>query len=148
MKRFGVGAAAMTAMVISASLAMVAMSGAAYALSSVSCSTVSGTITTAFKISNCAPKNTLYVSASAPISSLATGKGTITWLPSKKTTIISTTHTTKSPGGCGTGGTEYDIKGTVTGGTATYTKKGDVISGRACVKGSNLSLVPGTKLTL
>ena len=90
-----------------------------------------------------------YKTASAKSSALATGKGTLTWLPSKKTTIVSGSVASKGQGGCAIGSTEYDLSGTVTGGTATYTKKGDTVKGRACLSATGaLSLVPGTSLTL
>jgi hypothetical protein len=150
MKRVGTGVAGICAIAVTASLALVAMGGVAYASSSVTCKKVSGTIKTSFIISSCLPANPKDVTASAPISALATGKGTLIWSPSKQTTMISTKPTVKGQGGCGTGNTEYDVLGTVTGGNSTYTKKGDVVKGRACVNGKTfaLSLVPGTVLSL
>jgi hypothetical protein len=144
MKRFGVGAA--LAMVIGASLSLVAMSGA-YA-TGVACKKVSGTATGTFTISSCLPLNSKYLTAGAKTSSLATGSGTITWKPSLKTTIIKTTFTPKGHGGCGTGN-EFDIAGSVKGGTATYTHIGDIIKARICDStAGSLSLVPGTTMTL
>ncbi len=146
MKRFGVGVA--FAMVIGASLSLVAMGGA-YA-TGVACKSVTGKISTTFKISACTPANAQYVSASAPTKSLTTGTGTLKWLPSNKTTIIATKPAVAKVNGCKAPAIEYDVAGTVTGGTATYTKKGDIVKGRACINTAlgTITLVPGTSLTL
>jgi hypothetical protein len=125
------------------------MTGAAFAVTHATCKKLTGTATSTFTISSCSPVNASYKSATAKSTALATGKGTLTWSPSKKTTAISATITSKGKGGCAVGSNEYDVSGTVTGGTATYTKKGDSVKGRACLSPTGaLSLVPGTSLTL
>lgn len=45
---------------------------------------------------------------------------------------------------------KYDVTGSVTGGTAAYTHKSDIIKGRVCVNltAGTASLVPNTKITL
>jgi hypothetical protein len=144
MKRFGVGVA--FAMIIGASLSLVAMGGA-YA-TGVSCKKVSGKITGTVSISTCSPVVTGYTTLSGQATKLVAG-GTLTWAPNKKTTIIKDTATQKGTG-CKAPAKEYDVTGSVTGGTATYTKKGDIIKGRVCVNTTlgTVALVPGTSITL
>ena len=117
--------------------------------SSVTCKSLTGNATGSITIAKCKPKNASYKSATGMGSSLATG-GPLTWSPSGKTTIASLTLSSPGQGACATGSTEEDATGTVSGGTAKkYTKKGDVVSVRACVDANgNVSLVPGTKVDL
>jgi hypothetical protein len=134
---------------IGAAVATVAPQVASAASSSVSCSKLTGTATTSVTISKCSPKNKQYVSASAPTASLASGGGTITWSPSTKTSTISVTFKQAKKNRCTKGATEYDAKGKVTGGTASYTKTGDKVVVDVCVASSGaVTLVPGTKAAL
>jgi hypothetical protein len=75
--------------------------------------------------------------------------GTLTWSTSKKTTIIAKpTVKAVSPDKCAKGSTEEKATGKVTGGTATYTKKGETFTASICIsKAGALSLAPGTKAT-
>jgi hypothetical protein len=148
MKRFGVGVA--SAMVIAASLSLVAMSGTAYAISSVSCKKLTGTVSGSVAITTCSPTNPQYVTLGAKTSTLASGAGTLVWKPSLKTTMLKTTFKTVSPSKCGLGTSEFSIVGSVTGGTATYTKKLDVVKAFVCDKIATgaLSLLPNTVMTL
>ena len=80
---------------------------------------------------------------------LASGGGTVTWSPSSKTSTISVSFKQANKNRCTKGATEYDSKGTVTGGTANYTKTGDKVKVDVCVtSGGKVSLVPGTKAAL
>ncbi len=149
MRRFAVGTSVVSTLLVAATLALGAMTGAAFAVTHATCKKLSGSATSSFTISTCSPTNAQYKTASAKSSTLASGGGTLTWAPSKKTTVIKGTVTNKGQGGCAVGSQEYDLSGTVTGGTATYTKKGDIVKGRACLSPTaTLSLVPGTSLTL
>ncbi len=149
MRRFAVGTSVVTTLLVAATLALGAMTGAAFAVTHATCKKLTGSATSTFTISTCSPVKAQYKSASAKSSTLASGGGTLTWSPSKKTTVVKGTITSKGQGGCALGSTEYDLAGSVTGGTATYTRKGDTVKGRACLSATGaLSLVPGTSLTL
>jgi hypothetical protein len=147
MRRFAVGTSVVTTLLVAATLALGAMTGAAYAVTHATCKKASGTVSGNITIGSCSPINAQYKTASAKATSLQSG-GTLVWAPSKKTTVFKGTATSKGQGGCAVGSTEYDFSGTVTGGTATYTKKGDIVKGRACLTGVNISLVPHTSFTL
>jgi len=97
----------------------------------------------------CTPKNVSYVSATGTALAFLSG-GLLTWSPSKKTTPLGKPTVKKvTPDKCAVGGTEYSYSGSVSGGTATYTKKGDVVTAKVCVtKLLAVSLLPGTKLAL
>jgi len=122
----------------------------ASATSSATCKVLTGTISTSVTVKTCSPTNAAYASATAKASAITNG-GTLKWAPSGKTTIISKpTITAKGQGACPAGQAEYDAVAKVTGGTATYTKKGDVVKGKVCVVPSTgkLSLVKGTTFAL
>jgi hypothetical protein len=124
--------------------------GAAFAAGSgVKCSALTGTITGNVTVSSCTPANKKYASASAATSTLASGGGTVTWTPSGKTTVIAVTF--KQAGtACPAGTSEYEAKGSVTGGTAKYTKTGDKVKVDVCVNTTTgaITLAPGTKVAL
>ena len=146
MRRFILAAAAVASLGIPASV--VGLATSAGAATAPSCGKLTGTVTTNITVSSCTPVNAKYKSATAPTSSLASGKGTIKWSPSGKTTTISTTFS-QAGSSCPVGSTEYQAKGTVTGGTATYTAKGQAVSGDVCLSATgSLSLVPGTRMKL
>lgn len=113
-----------------------------------SCGKLTGSISSTFTVSSCKPASASYKSASAPSSALATGAGTLTWSSSKKTTTVSI-KITQAGKGCATGSTEYQASGTVTGGTATLTTKGQAVSAYVCVSATGaLSLVPKSRMNL
>jgi len=150
MRRLLLAVSIVTATAIPSSIAIVGSSSPASAASSVSCTKLSGTITGTVTITKCTPKSSTNKSASALATSIV-GSGTLTWTTSGGTTDISVgTPTSPGQGGCKKGNVEYDITGSVTGGTSTYTAAGDDITGRACLKTATgaLSLVKGTALTL
>ena len=112
------------------------------------CASLTGSAASNITVSSCKPINAKYKSAKAPASALAGGSGTLTWSPSGKTTKVKVTFT-QSGTACPAGSTEYVAKGSVTGGTATYTATGQVVSAKVCLSSTaTLSLVPGTKMHL
>jgi hypothetical protein len=148
MRRFAVGASAASALMVLATLSIGSFTGA-FAISHVTCKKLTGTVATNITITTCSPLSSTNKSATAPTSSLASGGGTLKWSPSGKTTIFKGTVTSPSKSGCAVGSTEHDLTGTVTGGTSTYTRKGDVVKGRACLSPTGaISLVPGTSILL
>ncbi len=140
------GAASGAALVLS--IAAIGVSTAS-ATSSVTCKSLTGTLSGNTTISRCTPVNAQYKSATAKTTTVING-GASTWSPSKKTTIIAKPTATKvSPNKCPVGSTEYKVTSKVTGGTATYTKKGDAVSGLICLSSTgNVSLLPGTTFKL
>lgn len=152
MRRVLLAAATAVALSVPASVALVGSATPAFAASSITCSSLTGTITTTVTVKTCtvpkADKRT-YASASGSASSLAEG-GTLTWSTSKATTIISKpTLTSPGQGRCASGSTEEDAVGTVTGGTAVVTKVGDVFSADVCITAKGkITLVSGTKASL
>ncbi len=114
-------------------------------ISSVQCAKLSGTATGTLTISKCKPKSKSNTSASS-----AALTSTFLWSASGQTTTESlNSPTSPGQGGCPKGHIEYDISGTVTGGTSTYTAFGDPISAQTCLSASGtLSLIKGTKFSL
>jgi len=108
----------------------------------VTCSKVSGHVTTKVAFTYCRVSQMGgYIAAS----NLLTG-GTLTWKSSKTTTIYSGSGTSPGQGVCKAGHTELDFSGTVTGGTSTYTAIGDPVSYTLCQAATGVvKLVPGTK---
>jgi hypothetical protein len=112
------------------------------------CGKLTGTVSGTMTVSACSPINANYKSASDKTLNFAGGKGTLTWSPSKKTTTVSITFK-KSGTSCPAGSSEYVANGTVTGGTATYTAKGQIVSAKVCLSSTgSLSLVPKTVMHL
>jgi hypothetical protein len=144
MRRFPVVIALVAALAVPSAV-VVGLSGTAGATTTASCSKLAGTAATTVTISTCTPKEATYASASGKSSSLENG-GTLTWSTSKKTTIIAKPTLTKQTNKCGTGYTEEKATGKITGGTATYTKKGETFTAYVCI-GKELKLAPGTKAT-
>jgi hypothetical protein len=153
MRRVLLAAATAVALSVPASVAVVGNSSPAFASSSLTCKSMTGTITTTVTISKCnVPRGDgkTYAKATGKASSLAVG-GTLTWSSSKKTTIIGKpTVTSPGQGRCASGSTEEDATGSVTGGTAVVTKAGDTFAADVCLNNSTgaLSLVPGTTASL
>ncbi len=147
MRRVVLVVACVTAVSLPVSLAAVSLSTPAGAASGVACKKLSGSISGSFTVTKCTPKSSKNKKATGMSSSLATGSGTITWSPSHGTTTV-TLSETQSGTSCPAGSSEYMVTGSVTGGTSTYTSSGDAISGDVCLKGTKLSLVKGTSLTL
>ena len=150
MRRFAVGTAVASSLLIAATLALGSMTGAAFAYTHPTCHKLSGTVAGSFTVASCSPINANYKTASAKSSSLASGSGTLTWAPSKKTTKISGKITSPGRGGCAVGSTEEDFAGkVVAGGTSTYTRTGDIVHGRVCLSATgSLTLVPNTSMSL
>jgi len=75
--------------------------------------------------------------------------GTLTWKSSGETTIVSLGASSPGQGACSAGSVEYDLAGTVVGGTSAYAAVGDTIAAQACVKpNGEVSLVKGTTFGL
>ena len=158
MRRLIISAAALAALATPASLFVMGsaapVAGAATP-KSIPCTKVSGTASASGKvtITDCTvptADKTLYKSAVAPVKSLLTGKGKITWSSSAKTTAISVTFKEATPNKCGAGSSEYAIKGkVVAGGNAStaVTPVNQPIAMSICLKSSNnaVTLAPGTK---
>jgi hypothetical protein len=148
MRRLLLVVATVTTLAVPASIASVALSGPAWASSGVACTKLSGKISGNFTVTKCTPKNKKDKKATGSSLSLAGGGGTITWSPSKGTTVLSVSFT-ESGSSCPKGSSEYVVTGSVTGGTSTYTSSGDPVSADACVSGGGkLTLVKGTSMDL
>jgi hypothetical protein len=151
MRKFPVAIALVAALAVP-SAAVVGLSGTAGAGNAVlgtSCAKLTGTAAGNFTISTCVPKLAAYASASAKSSSLL-GGGSIKWKTSNKTTVIAKpTITSVSPVTCTVAGSaEEKAVGKITGGTATYTKKGETFTATVCVSPAGaITLAPGTKAT-
>ena len=144
MRRFPVVIALVAALAVPSAV-VVGLAGTSGATSPASCaklSAKSGVIT----VTTCTPKVTGYTSASGSEAALAKG-GTLKWSPGNKTTIVAKpTLTVVKPNKCtGTGNTEEKAVGKITGGTATYTPKGQSFTAYVCTK--TITLAPGTKAT-
>jgi hypothetical protein len=155
MRRLFTVAAAAVALSIPASVAGVGLvsSGSAFAASSITCSSLKGTISGNITIGKCLPSGGKgYKSASALATSLATG-GTLTWSNSGATTTVTLATTSPGQGSCKKGNVEFDATGTVTAASTTgvgIPAVGDSTSARACVETKNgkITLVKGTTFTL
>ena len=114
-------------------------------LSSVLCAKVTGSATGTMTLSKCTPKTAGDKTATA-----AAFGSTWTWKASRQTTVASLdAPSSPGQGACGSGQTEEDVSGSVTGGTSTYTAVGDAVTAQICVTASGqLSLVKGTTFGL
>ena len=151
MRRLFLVVTATIVLAVPASITAALVSSPAGASSAVACKKLSGSIATTFTVTKCSPKvkKGADKSASGSSSSLASGNGTLTWSKSGQTTTVSLSVSSPGQGGCPSGSTEYDVTGSVTGGTSTYTGSGDAVSGRACASPTgSLSLVKKTSLSL
>ena len=147
MRRFVTVALTAAALAIP-SAALVGLAAPAGAVSHVTCTALTGTEKGSVTVSKCTPASTTYKTVTGTSSKLATG-GTLKWAPSGKTTIVSKPKLKAGGTGCASGSTKEVATGTVTGGTATYTKKGDVFSATVCLaKSGAVSILKGTKVLL
>jgi len=154
MRRLLTVAAAAVALSIPLSAATVGLAGTAgAATSSITCTGLSGTITTTVKVSKCTPSGGAgYKTATGAASSLASG-GNLTWASSKATTTVGDTSAKQvTPNKCGLKGTEYSFKGKVTAASTKGTgipKKGDAVTALACVSSTGaITLLAGTTMKL
>jgi hypothetical protein len=149
---FVVAAASAAALAIPASVAIGGLASPAGAAgSTVHCGKIKGSATGTITLKKCTPKSTPNKSASFQASALETGAGTITWSTSNQTTLVhNIVDHAVSPNACPAGSDEYTATGSVSGGTSTYTKVGDVFSATVCVKTKNLTIknLPGTSAAL
>jgi Bacterial Ig-like domain (group 3) len=115
---------------------------------SLACSRLSGKASTSIKFSLCTPFSTLNRTARAPGSLLSSG-GTITWIRSAQTSVVSLTSTSPGQGACPRNFVEHDLSGDVTGGSSVYTLPGDPVSIRLCENARYaVRLVTGTTANL
>jgi hypothetical protein len=153
MRRILMAAAALGALSIPASVAVIGSSSQAFASSSLSCAKLKGTDTSTVTVLKCSPltkaEKKPYKEATGSSTELATG-GTLTWSGGTTTIISKPSTTTETPGACKTGDEEVIANGTVTGGTATVTHAGDSYSADICLdlKNGKVSLVKGTTFDL
>jgi hypothetical protein len=144
MRKLPVVLALVSALAVPSAVA-VGLAGTAGATTTPSCGKLTGTAATTVTISECTPAKAGYTSASGKSSSLLNG-GSLTWSSSKKTTTIAKPTLTKETNKCGKGYSEEKATGKITGGTSTYTKKGETFTAYVCV-GAELKLAPGTRAT-
>jgi hypothetical protein len=150
MRRLVVVVALASAFAIPSVVLLTVASGTASAQTAPSCKKLTGTISGNFTISKCTPKNKQDKTATGSSLALAGGSGSVTWSPSNGTTDVTVTFSQASSNtGCKSGATKYDISGSVTGGTSTYTASGQSVSAEACDSSTgSLSLAKGTTMTL
>jgi hypothetical protein len=107
--------------------------GTRLTLSAVACSSVKGNTAGTISVGKCSPESKVDKAATGPGAETASGL-TLTWSPSGQTTVLSALSVSSpGQGGCPAGSTEYDVTGTVTGGTSTYTSVGGTVSAHLCV---------------
>jgi hypothetical protein len=102
--------------------------------------------------SGCSDTKNTGGSGKFPIAALTSGSGTITW-NGTGTSTITDSFTAVSPGTCPTGDSEYQVNGTITGGTGAAAKSivtGWTLSTTVCVNGSNgkIALLAGTDVLI
>jgi hypothetical protein len=149
MRRLIMSATAVVALATPAALLAVgnaAPAGAA-AKSSVTCTALTGTTTGTVTVSKCTPASSTNKTVTGTSIKLATG-GTLTWAPSKQTTIVGKPKLTLGGKACPKGSSEEIATGSVTGGTSKYTKKGDVFSASVCLSGTKVSILKNSKVLL
>ena len=110
----------------------------------IACSKVTGTVGGSMTVSFCSPASTGNVRA------VLDPTGTFfTWTKSGQTTAVSLTVTNMGQGVCPNGRIEYDISGSVIGGTSTYTTLGESIYGATCAaKSGKFVLVKGSTFSV
>lgn len=112
--------------------------------SSVQCGKVSGFATGVLTLSKCTP-----TSLANRRGGLDLAAGVVTWRTSAETTVVGVAVTSPGQGSCRAGHLEYDVAGTVTGGTSTYTASGDGVVAQLCVNAhGKVALVKDTAFGL
>jgi hypothetical protein len=115
---------------------------------SVTCTKIGGNASTTLNLTTCTPLSSINKSASGP-GSVVTSGGTLKWSTSGGTTIASWTTSSPGSGACPSFNTEHELSGVVTGGTSTYTKKGDPVSIDLCQgPEGGLTIAPSTTAKL
>jgi hypothetical protein len=110
----------------------------------VKCSTLTGSINGTITFSGCTPTS----STNTSLTGAASLDGTYSWEPSGQTTDLTLDATSTLAPGCPTGSSQLAVSGTVTGGTSTYVRVGDLVKFKMCMKqNGKLSLLTGTKAT-
>ena len=146
MRRFATVALTAVALAIP-SATLVGIAAPAGAVSHVTCTALTGTTSGTVTVSKCTPASTTYKTVTGTSLKLALG-GTLKWAPSGKTTIVGKPTLNTKGKACPKGSTEEVATGKVTGGTSTYTKKGDVFSASVCLTGSKVNILKGSKVLL
>jgi len=105
------------------------------------------------KLKGCSDVKNTGGSGKAPIGTLTSGAGTITWHGTGTTTVNNGTFTSVSPDACPTGDAEYEITFDVTGGTGAAAKSilaGWTMQAFVCVNTTTgaVTLLPGTDLNI
>jgi len=115
---------------------------------SIACKKLAGKLTTTVTISKCTPGSSANKSTKG-LGSVLGSTGSFKWSKSGQTTAIQTRQTSPGRGACPSGSTEYDVTGSVSGGSSTFTDSGDQVSLRLCRSSSGaLILVKKTVVTL
>jgi len=116
--------------------------------SHVTCTQVKGTITGNITFKDCTPRSREKKATILTVSIWVGNGGTLTW-NGGKTTVVSGTYTLGG-NACAARDLQINVTGSVTGGTSTYTKKGDVVSGVGCVDLSTdvVDMAAGTSFKL
>ena len=115
----------------------------AFAYAPVSCQKAVGTGGHTITFSECSPRNGQNKSLTGRTTVFYGGR--LRWSPSRQTTVISATIKLGRQGGCPSGSIEARVRGTVTGGTSSYTHVGDAVAFELCANASfKLRLVPHT----
>jgi len=111
---------------------------------SVTCAHLAGTTSGSAAFRGCTPKSKTNLTGTLAASSLMLG-GSISWPKSGGSTVISVTSTSPGRGSCPRRSVEYDVAGSVTGGTSAYTHLGDPVALRLCQSPTGgLKLLKGT----
>ncbi len=123
-------------------------------VSSVSCAHARGSVnndTAGFtlSLSGCTPASRENRRATFT-GSILTQSGSIVWIPSGQTTVGSLQTISSTAGLCRKGTSEYDVSGTETSGTSTYTHIGDAVTIDVCVDWTTdrVTMVNGTVATI
>ncbi len=115
-----------------------------YATAKVTCAKLGGRASATVTLSSCTPTSATNGSASGS-GSLLTSGGAFTWKTSGGTTIGRWSSSSPGSGTCATSSTEHELSGVITGGTSTYTRKGDPVSIDYCQGPEGaVSLAPST----
>lgn len=134
-------------------LSIAAASPAFASKTGVKCTSIKGKLTGKnATISGCNDTKNTGGSGKAPIASLESGSGTVTWNGTGTTTLANGTFTQVSPNACPTGSTEYEAMLTVTGGTGAAAKSiltGWTVQAFVCVSATGkITIAPGTDVNI
>jgi hypothetical protein len=135
-----------TALLVTASLGIAVASGPASAATGAQCAGFKGTVKGVGTLTKCTNPAATGGKGNA-VMNLAKSTGKITWNKTGTTAWKFTYKAPKAAKGCAAGTSQFDISGTVTGGTGAAVKslpKGHKISASLCVGKTGITLKPGT----